>query len=255
METEFHRIQEQIDRQNKNIEAFQNENRWLKRILFPVGVLSFLSIGSFLWSTDITVPHTFSSGTLIQASSINSNFSTIYSHSNQLSDNISTLQQITPPVGSIVPSMLNENQFKAQVGDPSTFSSSSSKWTLADGRAISGSAYSTITSQSNAPDLRGMFLRGLNAGRSDDKQDPDGGSRSIGHYQEDQVKSHNHANGTYNQLMRPHQGSASDTVTGADWNPGAGDEPDVISSDPILSFGGAETRPRNIAVNYYIRIN
>ena len=255
METEFQRIQEQIDRQNKNIEAFQNENRWLKRILFPVGVLSFLSIGSFLWSSDITVPHTFSSGTLIQASSINSNFSTIYSHSNQLSDNISTLQQITPPVGSIVPSMLNENQFKAQVGDPSTFSSSSSKWTLADGRAISGSAYSTITSQSNAPDLRGMFLRGLNAGRSDDKQDPDGGSRSIGHYQEDQVKSHNHANGTYNQLMRPHQGSASDTVTGADWNPGAGDEPDVISSDPILSFGGAETRPRNIAVNYYIRIN
>ena len=255
METEFQRIQEQIDRQNKKIEAFQNENRLLKRILFPLGVLSLLSIGSFLWSSDITVPHTFSSGTLIQASSINSNFSTIYSHSNQLSDNISTLQQITPPVGSIVPSMLNENQFKAQVGDPSTFSSSSSKWTLADGRAISGSAYSTITSQSNAPDLRGMFLRGLNAGRSDDKQDPDGGSRSIGHYQEDQVKSHNHANGTYNQLMRPHQGSANDTVTGADSNTGAGDEPDVISSDPILSFGGAETRPRNIAVNYYIRIN
>lgn len=201
METEFQRIQEQIDRQNKNIEAFQNENRWLKRILFPLGVLSLLSIGSFLWSSDITVPHTFSSGTLIQASSINSNFSTIYSHSNQLSDNISNLQQITPRVGSIVPSMLNENQFKAQVGDPSTFSSSGSKWTLADGRAISGSTYSTVTSQSNPPDLRGMFLRGLNSDRNDGKQDPEGGTRSIGDYQADQVKSHNHNNGSFDRLM------------------------------------------------------
>ena len=252
MGTEFHRIQEQIDRQNKKIEAFQNENRLLKRILFPVGVLSLLSIGSFLWSSDITVPHTFSSGTLIQASSINSNFSTIYSHSNQLSDNISTLQQITPPVGSIVPSMLNENQFKAQVGDPSTFSSSSSKWTLADGRAISGSAYSTITSQSNAPDLRGMFLRGLNAGRSDGKQDPEGSSRSIGNYQADQVRSHNHNNGSFNRLMYV---NGYNTMGGGIDYTNNGLEVNLYTSAIIQPYGGTETRPRNIAVNYYIRIN
>ena len=251
METEFQRIQEQIDRQNKNIEAFQNENRWLKRILFPLGVLSLLSIGSFLWSSDITVPHTFSSGTLIQASSINSNFSTIYSHSNQLSDNISNLQQITPPVGSIVPSMLNENQFKAQIGDPSTFSSSSSKWTLADGRAISGSAYSTVTSQPNAPDLRGMFLRGLNAGRSDGNQDPEGGSRTIGNYQADQVRSHNHNNGSFDRLMIA---NGLYTTNGAVDNTGP-PEVNLFTSATINAFGGTETRPRNIAVNYYIRIN
>ena len=251
METEFQRIQEQIDRQNKNIVAFQNENRWLKRILFPVGVLSLLSIGSFLWSSDITVPHTFSSGTLIQASSINSNFSTIYSHSNQLSDNISTLQQITPPVGSIVPSMLNENQFKAQVGDPSTFSSSSSKWTLADGRAISGSTYSTVTNQSNAPDLRGMFLRGLNSDRNDGKQDPEGGTRSIGDYQADQVKSHNHNNGSFDRLMIANN---VNTTNGAVDNTGP-PEVNLFTSATINAFGGTETRPRNIAVNYYIRIN
>ena len=251
METEFQRIQEQIDRQNKNIEAFQNENRWLKRILLPVGVLSLLSIGSFLWSSDITVPHTFSSGTLIQASSINSNFSTIYSHSNQLSDNLSTLQQITPPVGSIVPSMLNENQFKAQVGDPSTFSSSSSKWTLADGRAISGSTYSTVASQPNAPDLRGMFLRGLNAGRSDGNQDPEGGSRTIGNYQADQVRSHNHNNGSFDRLMIA---NGLYTTNGAVDNTGP-PEVNLFTSATINAFGGTETRPRNIAVNYYIRIN
>ena len=252
METEFQRIQEQIDRQNKNIEAFQNENRWLKRILFPVGVLSFLSIGSFLWSSDITVPHTFSSGTLIQASSINSNFSTIYSHSNQLSDNLSTLRQITPPVGSIVPSMLNENQFKAQVGDPSTFSSSSSKWTLADGRAIPGSAYSTVTSQPNAPDLRGMFLRGLNVGRSDGKQDPEGGSRSIGHYQADMVITHNHKNGSYDRLMKA---DGYSTMGGGVDNTFNGLEVNLYNSAIIQPYGGTETRPKNIAVNYYIRIN
>ena len=249
METEFQRIQEQIDRQNKNIEAFQNENRWLKRILFPLGVLSLLSIGSFLWSSDITVPHTFSSGTLIQASSINSNFSTIYSHSNQLSDNISNLQQITPPVGSIVPSMLNENQFKAQIGDPSTFSSSSSKWTLADGRAISGSAYSTVTSQPNAPDLRGMFLRGLNAGRSDGKQDPEGGSRFVGNYQADQFNLHNHADGSYNRILK-----IDGNFTGATHDYSA-TEPNLIHSGTLQNSGGTETRPKNIAVNYYIRIN
>ena len=252
METEFQRIQEQIDRQNKNIEAFQNENRWLKRILFPVGLLSLLSVGSFLWSSDITVPHTFSSGTLIQASSINSNFSTIYTHTNQISDNISNLQEITPPVGSIVPSMLNENQFKAQVEDPSTFSGSSSKWTLADGRDISGSTYSTVTSQSNAPDLRGMFLRGLNTGRSDGKQDPEGGSRSIGDYQADQVRSHNHNNGSFDRLMIA---NGLNTTNGTALDNTGLPEVNLFTSATINAFGGTETRPRNIAVNYYIRIN
>jgi len=198
------------------------------------------------------VPHTFSSGTLIQASSINSNFSTIYSHSNQLSDNISNLQQITPPVGSIVPSMLNENQFKAQVGDPSTFSSSSSKWTLADGRAIPGSAYSTVTSQPNAPDLRGMFLRGLNVGRSDGKQDPEGGSRSIGHYQADMVITHNHKNGSYDRLMKA---DGYSTMGGGVDNTFNGLEVNLYNSAIIQPYGGTETRPKNIAVNYYIRIN
>ena len=177
METEFKRIQEQIDRQNKIIEAFQNENRWLKRILFPLGVLSLLSIGSFLWSSDITVPHTFSSGTLIQASSINSNFSTIYSHSNQhLRITSLTFNRSRRPLDQLFLLCSMKTNSKPKLGIQARLvvaaASGLCRW-----EGTSGSAYSTVTSQPNSPDLRGMFLRGLNAGRSDGKQDPEGGSR------------------------------------------------------------------------------
>ena len=49
------------------------------------------------------------------------------------------------------------------------------------------------------PDLRGMFLRGLNnfgtGPRSDGKEDPDGASRVLGEYQDDQMQSHTHGGG------------------------------------------------------------
>jgi len=99
--------------------------------------------------------------------------------------------------------------------------------------------------------LRGMFLRGLNAGRSDGKQDPEGSSRSIGNYQADQVRSHNHNNGSYDRLMIA---NGIHTTNGAVDNTGP-PEVNLFTSATINSFGGTETRPRNIAVHYYIRIN
>lgn len=67
------------------------------------------------------------------------------------------------PIGTILPSMLHPGQFADKVGDPSPslFDPNTNKWAPVDGREVFGSKYSkelTLT----LPDLRGMFIRGLN---------------------------------------------------------------------------------------------
>ncbi len=116
------------------------------------------------------------------------------------------------------------------------------------------------------PDLRGMFLRGLsrNTGR-----DPDMDSRvkiwdgedgnfggNVGSYQADQFASHRH-------WIKQTQGNTDTPASGgrgfATWNNGLrpGDNEYVDQTiDPapyIKNEGGAETRPKNVYVNYIIK--
>lgn len=139
------------------------------------------------------------------------------------------------PVGSIIPSMLTEIQLQKEV---------IGEWILADGRTIpKTSRYAAISGKSNVPDLRGMFLRGLNAERSDGYQDPDGNARSAGDLQSDELKHHSH---TY----------INAGVWGRSWKGEDGDPKTAyMAQGNTGEFGGKETRPKNIAVYFYIRIN
>jgi len=61
------------------------------------------------------------------------------------------------PIGTLVPTTLEPHDFKSIVGD-----SGGSDWVPADGRLAKDSEYYKITGNPRVPDMRAMFLRGLN---------------------------------------------------------------------------------------------
>jgi hypothetical protein len=155
------------------------------------------------------------------------------------------------PVGTIVASLLEPAVFFQQY-DPDY-------WTPADGRPIDkNSRYAVLTKSEHLPDLRGMFLRGLNTfdqakgPRSDGKEDLDGSNRRAGDPQDQRVAGHTHPIGT----------GATD-VTNNQMTPASRRIPtyinDVFSNPPALSTGSNDTsgenRPKNVGVYYYVKIN
>jgi hypothetical protein len=128
--------------------------------------------------------------------------------------------------------MLTEEKFQEINGDD---------WVLADGRT-SSTEYFNATGKENIADLRGMFLRGLNAGRDDGKEDPDT-SRVAGDDQAEELKSHTHTLKQHS-LVGPNPAAF---LTFANFN-----EPSATV--PINYTGGAETRPNNVAVYWYIKV-
>lgn len=178
------------------------------------------------------------------------------------------------PVGSVIASILPYETFyseteKKQLG---RINYSLALWVPADGRNVTGSRYTRITRNSYVPDLRAVFLRGLNqfyavdAPVIDDKRlNPE--VKSVGEYQADATKmpsipfkgttttSGNHGH-TFKEYS--HSGSSN----GPHWEgthharntPVDGDG--RHSHDIIINDGGdPETRPKNIAVYYYVKIN
>lgn len=160
------------------------------------------------------------------------------------------------PIGTIIASYLNWEEFQYATDNNKQTENEKwdreySFWSPCDGRDTQGSDFSKIAKKSNAPDLRGVFLRGLNtfdryetdngiAIVSDLRKDPET-TRTRGSFQNDDFKSHSH---TYNGR------------TNAAYMSGAGTSHSQNgTSDPTSVVGGAETRPKNIAIYYYIKIN
>ena len=136
-------------------------------------------------------------------------------------------------IGSVKQSMLDEATFQSIHG---------TGWVLMDGRDVTGSDYDTIVFGGiggNIPDARGQFLRGLDTSGT---IDPDGAGRVVGDSQVDDFKEHTHTITTYDTAFG---GSANIRGYGAS----------VRDAPSTNATGGAETRPKNIAVNIFIKIN
>ena len=142
-----------------------------------------------------------------------------------VSDLVAALQIASPPPGTII--------FVAQNTSPTGF-------LKANGAAISRASYSSLFSAIgttygvgdgsttfNIPDLRGEFLRGW-----DDAKGVDSG-RVIGTAQAGMIESHSHA-GTLSPASQT--GASGTAVYVATGNTVTG------------SYGGTETRPRNVAL-------
>ncbi len=149
------------------------------------------------------------------------------------------------PIGTIISSVLDPNQFANQVGDPPVFEMEKSKWTLADGKDLSKTKYATLSTNNNkAPDLRGVFLRGINCGKTGENCDPDG-ERNPGSFQPDALQKHIHKI-TRGADINPNQYRALGST-------GGGNE--IPTNAPLDARTADETRPKNIAVYFYIKVN
>lgn len=164
------------------------------------------------------------------------------------------------PVGVIVASVLSMAEFADASGDPSVWDASRSRWALADGREVVGSAYRSLTGNTRVPDLRGMFLRGASGGRGDAFADPDanrvlGSSQTwaTGHprggLRTDSAGEHNHPGYVGGGGGAHASGIHSGPAHGATPVPAGGGHTHQVTG------GDAETRPNNAAVNFFVRIN
>jgi len=161
------------------------------------------------------------------------------------------------PVGGVV----------AFAGDLST-APPPSGWLLCDGRALKssdfpelfvvlGTTYGTGVDATGAqigdfslPDYRGLFLRGLDSRANPSPKDQDrlAGGAGLGKLQDDESESHSHTPTVSGQLLVA--GVAGATLTPGYQN---GVYYGSIMPSNLSSWGGTETRPKNLAVNYLIR--
>jgi microcystin-dependent protein len=135
----------------------------------------------------------------------------------------------------------------------------------------------------NLPDLRGLFLRGINGARSDTSADPDAATRTfsaaggntgnqVGSLQTDKVQAHSHQWGYYNSTDLFAWNSAEQAVKALDRlvsdqiPSGSGKDDDFMNvmneaggfwTQPVapipVNDATAETRPNNAYVNYIIK--
>lgn len=168
-------------------------------------------------------------------------------------------------VGDVKYSILNPTQF-ADVNGPC--------WVPMDGRSMTGSKLATILGGSTVPNAGGLFLRGQESANGSTDNDPDRTlSSTIAILQNDTFKSHAHTGNTSSAGQHQHNisyntrrlnnwrvadGNSSIDFGGVNIDTGSG----ITDSNglhthslTIDSNGTAETRPKNLNLWTYIRIN
>ena len=160
------------------------------------------------------------------------------------------------PIGTIISSVLHYDEFLEINGYQRTIDTSKVIWVPCDGRAVSGSKYATSQNGKYAPDLRGVFLRGINDydvpgynPNSNPKQlNPE--DKKANEFQNDSIKRHSH---TLNLFKFPYAwGKATDGVCSNEYKPTNGLK--QVETDENID-GKNETRQKNITVYYYLKIN
>lgn len=131
-------------------------------------------------------------------------------------------------------------------------------WLKANGAAVSRSTYNSLfaaigttfgagdgTTTFNLPDLRGEFVRGLDDGRGVDA------GRLLGSSQADELRQHGHVQTAASAIgVAPGSITGLYGITGGTWN---GNSVSGPAQQSTLPSGGAETRPRNVALLYCIK--
>ncbi len=152
------------------------------------------------------------------------------------------------PVGTIISSMLTYDQLCKQSGNEPAWHRLNF-WAPADGRNVQHSTYTAVTGNNFVPDLRGVFLRGKNqidatetTPVSADRADP-AGNRIAGSLQQDTLQKHSHDLMDQPIVNRP--GNFS-------FNNGTSYRGGIAATK---ESGDDETRPKNVAVYSYIKIN
>ncbi len=147
-----------------------------------------------------------------------------------------------------------------------TTSSAPTGYLICNGEAVSRTTYAALfavigttygagngSTTFNLPDLRGLFVRGLDSGRGIDS------GRTLGSYQDSDNKSHNHGVNDPGHVHGGVQNGQASTgrSTSVDQPPAVfsfGSTWGATTGIWLSASGGAESRPRNLALNYIIKI-
>lgn len=225
-----------------------------KKAGITVLVLLLLSAGYIIFS--VSKPHTFHEGDTITAEEMNENFDALYAKVTELEAIIDNPIMGNVPAGTILP--FGGDVDKIPEG-----------WLLCDGSPYSGYEYPDLYevigtnfgsvggTVFNVPDLRGMFLRGVDNGADNDPDvgtrtpNGDGETDAPGSRQEDAFQGHKHVLGIYEKWAAggtdrpaPHDGGYPSTKWSRNEIAGNG------HGDPRESI---ETRPKNVAVHFIIK--
>jgi len=158
-----------------------------------------------------------------------------------LYDKLTVLEPQAVPLGTIVASLLPWEVFQQVIPKAEEF------WIPADRCELPTNCQLRIRAQqTHAPDLRGMFLRGLNKLGSDREARPADGdpdARVVGQEQRDSVGRHDHGmRGARAAVPEGGNGHALGFL-------------DHWDQTRTAFHQASETRPKNVAVYYYLRVN
>ncbi len=215
-------------------------------LLFMSSFSTFAQIGSV------------SSGGNIVASKMNELIDKI----NVLSAKVSSLEKSVMPVGSIVNSLLTLAQYQSENGDC---------WKLANGGILNATdELKIITGMSTIPDAltNGTFLRQAKSGRT------------VGSFEDEAFMQHTHIQNSHNHAQNAHNhhsgqgyidtsGGQYGAVAGggnqrytnmsagnpvARWNTSSTTATNQDATAINQNAGGTETRPKNVAVNMFVKV-
>jgi hypothetical protein len=162
------------------------------------------------------------------------------------------------PIGSIVASYLDYKTF-CILNDQDPGLSEKSVWFPCDGRKLPNKCKYARSGAQFTPDLRGLFLRGLNemipGNQGAPELNPDQENKEeqgVGRLQKDSVGTHGHSLVT----RTPANAGSSDAISleGADAVAGHNGKT-TTTGRHVTAHPGLETRPKNVSLFYYIKIN
>jgi len=163
------------------------------------------------------------------------------------------------PVGTVVSSILQWEKYAIAANDTDPFNARLNYWAPCDGRNIEGSRLHEKIGRANAPDLRGVFLRGRN--RFDDKSsEVTGAQRDTDGLRDAGYDFQNHKVGEHKHTFK---GGRAEEKVAIEFNKVGHDDKGAWYAGDYKQDGGrptennpsGETRPKNIPMNYYIKIN
>jgi microcystin-dependent protein len=142
-----------------------------------------------------------------------------------------------------------------------------SGWAICNGDPVSRTDYAELftaigelwgvgdgSTTFNLPDMRGQFLRGLD---TTEGVDPDFATRAVGSSQEDKMQGHKHEEDSNWRSWNMYTGTGGNMLYNQlSGSAGPGNVVGVPKSDGVNGTPrtGPETRPKNVAVNYIIKL-
>ncbi|MBN3230737.1 tail fiber protein [Pectobacterium brasiliense] len=161
--------------------------------------------------------------------------------------------------GNLTPSAIGAMPVSELAGIPLPFPGAVAPagWLKCNGQQFDTAQFPVLASRYPSgflPDLRGEFVRGWDDGRGADA------GRALISSQNDAIRSHKHsitmsheAGGTKDSAGFPATDGSAPFIVHSEANPDGSVSETNGAGNPLHSFGGSETRPRNIAFNYIVR--